>query len=63
MRTIKASALDTQHYGLLVSHHGALKPERLVKVRKSLTFAYLYWPGDVATSIPLDDEVTIHDEP
>jgi hypothetical protein len=63
-RVIKASALtNEQHAGLYVSHHGCPTPERLLKVRKSLTFAYLYWPGGVATSVRLTDEITIHAEP
>jgi hypothetical protein len=63
-RTIPAHALtNEQHAGLLASHHGCLKPERLVRVTKSLTVAYMYWRGGVCTSVRLTDEITIHDEP
>lgn len=63
-RVIKARALtDEQHAGLYLSHHGAAEPTRLIRVTTSLTFVYLWWPGRIATSVPLGADITIHDEP
>ena len=60
-RVIKARALGDRHVGRLVSHHGCPEPERLHGVTTSLTFAYLTWARGVATSVPLDADITIHD--
>lgn len=64
-RVIPARALTREHIGLIASHEGAVKPQRLADVQPPypITYRILTWASGDATNVHVDAEITIHDEP
>jgi hypothetical protein len=62
-RVIKASALTREHIGVIASHEGAVKPQRLADVQPPypVTHRVLTWADGTGTSVPLDAGITIHE--
>jgi hypothetical protein len=62
-RVIKARALTAKdHIGVIASHDGAATPREIFRLPiQSLTFVFIEWVDGTATSVHMDDDITIHE--